>query len=194
MPRLGKFNRIYPHIKLDVSSEGRVVDLQVEDVDLAIRYGNGDYPGLQTTLLLKEEVFPVCSPCFLQKKNLPRTLEDLKDHDLIHDTAGPYARYTGLWETWLEIVGVKGIDTNRGTTYNLSEMVMNAAVLGQGIALGRSVLVADDIAEGRLVRLFDISVEMESSYYIVTTEENKDKEKIRLFREWLLEEAKACFH
>lgn len=191
MARIGKFNQLHPNIKLEISSEGRKVDLHVEDVDLGIRYGDGNYPGLDTTLLMKEEVFPVCSPAFLEKNDLPRTLEDLNDYDLIHDTAGPYERFTGLWETWLEIVGVKGIDLSRGTTYNLSELVMNAAVLGHGIALGRSVLVADDIAAGRLVRLFDISVEAESSYFVVSTKEGKGKEKIRLFRQWLLEEAQA---
>ena len=191
MPRLRKFSKLHPQIKLEISSEGRMVDLHTEDVDIAIRYGKGNYPGLHTVLLMKEEIFPVCSPSFLKENSVPTCLEDLKNHVLIHDTAGPYTRYTGLWKTWLEIVGVKGIDVSEGTIFNQSEMVMNAAVLGQGIALGRSVLVEDDIAQGRLVRLFDVTVDSDSSYYLVSTEEDKDKEKIRLFREWILKEARA---
>ncbi len=189
MPRLARFNEIYPHIKLEVSSEGRLADLAVENIDLAIRYGRSNYPGLQTTLLKKEEIYPVCSPSFLINKTHPRYLEDLKDHVLIHDASDAHSRYTGFWDNWFEAVGVKGINISRGTTFNQSELVMNAAVMGQGIALGRSVLVNDDITQGRLVRLFDTKVVTELSYYIVNMEKDKNKEKIKIFREWLLKEA-----
>ena len=182
VPRLTRFREDHPDIEVRVSADERLVDFDRDDVDVAIRYGRGDYPGLQADRFLTEELFPVCSPSLLERLPLDRP-EDLGRHTLLHDDM----RID--WSMWLLAAGVEGADPRRGPSFNDSSMVLQAAVDGQGVALGRSALALDDLAAGRLVRPFEFSLPTEYAYYILCPERTANRPSIKTFREWLLKQA-----
>jgi len=179
VPRLTRFREVHPDIEVRVSADDRLADFDRDDVDVAIRYGRGDYPGLQADRFLTEELFPVCSPELLARTALKRP-EDLGGHTLLHDDMRMD------WSMWLLAAGVEGVDPRRGPSFNDSSMVLQAAVDGQGVALGRSALALDDLAAGRLVRPFEFSLPAEYAYYILCPERTANRPSIKTFREWLL--------
>ena len=185
VPRLGRFHQRCPDVNLRIHPTVAHTDFRRGDVDLGIRYGRGSYPGLRADRLMREEFYPVCSPQ-LQEGPVPlRDPADLTHHTLLHDEA------TVEWRTWLLAAGVEGVDAERGITVTDSSMLLRAAIAGQGVALARSVLAADEIASGRLVRPFDVDVPAEFAYYLTCPEESADQPNVAAFREWILEEARA---
>lgn len=185
VPRLGRFVKSYPEIDVRLMPTGQLVDFVRDDVDVGIRYGRGRYPGLRVDRLMSEDVFPVCSPALLQGNKAIKKPGDLKHHVLMHDDGH------GDWRTWLLSAGVKDVDPARGPMFTDSSMLLQAAVAGQGVALARSALAADDLANGNLVRPFELSLPVEFAYYIVCPEETANLAKVSAFREWLLEETIA---
>lgn len=184
LPRLSRFREEYPEIDVRLSATDHLTDFNREDVDLVIRYGSGNYPGLRTDKFLTEDrLFPVCSPVLLEGKHPLKQPEDLTHHTLLHDDL----RID--WETWLAAADVKGIDPKKGPSFNDSSMVLTAAMAGHGVALGRSVLAADDLAAGRLVKPFDVEIKAGNAYFIVCPVESADRPRIVKFRNWLLKEA-----
>ncbi|NNG04316.1 MAG: transcriptional regulator GcvA [Inquilinus sp.] len=183
VPRLPRFRSANPEIDVRVAADDHLVDFDRDDVDVAIRYGRGDYPGLRTDRFMTEELFPVCSPALLNGDPPLERPEDLARHTLLHDDM----RLD--WRMWLMAAGVEGVDPHRGASFNSSTLVLQAAVDGQGVALGRSALAGDDLAAGRLVRPFAVSLPAEFAYYIVCPEHTADRPSIRTFRHWLLGEA-----
>jgi LysR family glycine cleavage system transcriptional activator len=194
VPRLGRFRAAHPEIDLRISASLRLVDLVREDFDVAIRMGRGAYPGHRVDALFGEVMFPVCAPGLLAGPKPLKTPEDLRHHVLLHDvdvTASAFAAVPQAWRLWLERAGVQGIDVERGQVFEDSAMLLDAAAEGQGVALGRSALVAADLAAGRLVKPFDLSLPFELTYYLVCPEATADRPKIAAFRAWLLAEAEA---
>ncbi|MEK0083333.1 transcriptional regulator GcvA [Benzoatithermus flavus] len=189
MPRLGGFIETYPEIEVTVRSELRSVDFAREDVDLGIRYGKGIYPGLDTRLLLTEEVFPVCAPSLLAGRHPLRRLDDLRHHTLLHDRALTGEEPSLYWRHWLRDAGVSRIDADRGPGFTDATMLMEAALRGLGVALGRSGLCADDLAAGRLVRPFTESRPADYAYYVVTPEGHAANPRVAAFLAWLEVEA-----
>lgn len=185
VPRLGRFREAYPDIDVRLSTDLSLSDFNRADVDVAIRYGQGDYPGLESVRLMTEELFPVCSPALLRGGKPLRKPADLQFHTLLHDD------FQVDWRLWLLAAGVKGVDPARGPTFTDSSMVIQAAVEGQGVALARSVLSASDLAAGRLVKPFEVSMQASWAYYLVYPPATRDSPKIAAFRNWLLIEAKA---
>ncbi|TNE40745.1 MAG: transcriptional regulator GcvA [Alphaproteobacteria bacterium] len=185
LPRLSRFRDEEPDIDVRLSASHQLTDFNRDDVDVVIRYGHGNYPGLRVDKFLKEDVmFPVCSPSLLQGEHPLRTPADLKYHTLLHDDM----RID--WQTWLAAAGVTDIDPKKGPSFNDSSMVLTAAMEGQGVALGRSTLAEDDLIAGRLVRPFNVRPLMAGhAYYIVCPEETADRPRIIAFRKWLLKEA-----
>lgn len=184
VPRLGRFRAAHPDIDVRITITDRLVDFVRDDVDLGIRYGRGHYPGLRVVRLLTEDIFPVCSPALLRGDNPLRTPADLCHHTLLHDDMRED------WRMWLMAAGVAGVDPTRGPAFSHSHLVLQAAADGQGVALGRGALVAHDLAAGRLVKPFDISLAADYAYYVVTLEAAAAQPKIAAFRDWLLEEAR----
>jgi LysR family glycine cleavage system transcriptional activator len=182
VPRLGNFVALHPDIDLRLATSQRLTDFAREQVDAAIRYGGGDYPGLSATLLMTEELYPVCSPELLARLPL-HAPEDLRDHTLLHDHG------VEEWGQWLAAASVTGINIEQGHWYRDSSLLLQAAISGQGVALGRSVLAAEEIAAGRLVRPFDWSLPSTNAYYFVCPEGSANRAKVVAFREWLLAEA-----
>lgn len=184
MPRLTRFRRLHPDIDIRLDATEKLVDFAREDVDAGIRYGDGDYPGLVSIRFLTENYTPVCAPSLLRDPAHPlRQPEDLRHHTLLHDDMQP------SWAMWLREAGVTGVDVERGPWFSHSDLAVRAAIDGQGVALGRSVLTADALADGRLVRPFDIALPGEFAYYFVCPKEARDRPKIKAFRDWLLAEA-----
>ncbi|MCH7888132.1 MAG: transcriptional regulator GcvA [Proteobacteria bacterium] len=181
--RLGRFREAHPDIDVHVAPSDDLVDFARENVDLAIRYGQGEWPGLRADRLMTEELFPVCSPNLLQGPHPLSAPADLRHHTLLHDDL----RID--WRMWLMAAGVDGVDSRRGPGFTDSSMVIQAAVEGQGVALGRSALAAADLAAGRLVKLFDISLPAAVAYYVVCPEATAGRPKIVAFREWVIAEA-----
>ena len=181
--RLGRFAEAHPEIDLRVSASMHHVDFAREDIDLAIRHGDGTAPGLHVTRLCTEELFPVCSPKLLNGRKALRTPADLGRFTLLHvsDRDG--------WRQWLDFAGVDGVDPTRGPVLNQASMAIDAAVDGQGIALARSALAAWDMRAGRLVRPFPFALKAPYGYWIVCPKSTADLPKIVTFRDWLLAEA-----
>jgi LysR family glycine cleavage system transcriptional activator len=194
VPRLGRFRAAHPEIDLRISASLRLVDFAREDFDVAVRMGRGNYPGLRVDPLFGEVMFPVCSPRLLAGPKPLSTPADLRHHVLLHDVdvfASAFSSVPQAWRLWLERAGVHDIDVERGPVFEDSAMLLDAAIEGQGVALGRSALVAADLAAGRLVKPFDISLPFELTHYLVCPEATADRPRIAAFRAWLLAEAKA---
>ncbi len=187
VPRLGGFHEKFPDIDVWIFTSDRLVDFASEDIDVVIRLGHGDYPGLRSTLLLREFVFPVCSPRFLELSGIPSAPKDLLDYPLLLRVGEP-AHPT--WKDWLAKAGVQRVAVTKGSRFPDTNMTLQAAMDGQGIALARSAHVSEDLAAGRLVKLFsDVRCPSTVAYYLVCPEGNENIPKIAKFRKWLLREA-----
>ena len=181
--RLGRFSAAHPEIDLTVSASMHHVDFAREEVDLAVRHGDGTWPGLHLERLSAEQLFPVCSPKLVTGKQRLRSPADVLKFPILHlDNSKDWAR-------WLEAAGVAGADQVRGPVLNRASMLIDAAVDGQGIALARTTLAAWDLLGGRLVRPFAAALRLSKSYWIVCPKATASLPKIVTFRDWLLKEA-----
>ena len=189
VPRLERFQALCPDIDVRVSAAMRLVDFAREDVDVAIRYGTGSYPGLLVELLLTNEVVPVCAPALLEGPCRLRAPEDIRHHTLLHDdTATSDGAYPN-WAMWLRAAGLEGIDPSRGPRFDYPGLVLEAAAAGDGVALALSSVAAADIAAGRLVRPFAVAVPTPFAYYVVCPQATAGRPKVAAFRQWLRAEA-----
>ena len=181
--RLARFALAHPAIDLRISASLHHVDFAREDVDLAIRHGDGAAAGLSTTRLCAEELVVVCSPGLLSGRAAIRTPADLDRYTLLH------INDRNDWAKWLSVAGVATVDTSRGPIFNQASMAIDAAIDGQGIALARSALAACDLISGRLVRPFELALPVPYAYWIVCPKATAKLPKIMLFRDWLVAEA-----
>ena len=180
--RVAAFQDANPGIEIRITTSPHLVDFQREEVDMAVRYGRGSWPGLRAQWLMAEDIFPVCSPSLLHGDNPLRHPEDLAHHTLLHTTVSRED-----WQLWLTAAGLPvSLATRRGMSFDQSFMAIQAAVEGLGIALGRTPLVQADIAAGRLVVPFDVVLPADAGYYIAAPERTADSPKIALFRDWLI--------
>jgi LysR family glycine cleavage system transcriptional activator len=193
VPRLERFRTLHPGVDVRIDTTDRLVDFESEDIDLGVRYGFGDYPDLQVEPLLGEEVFPVCSPELADRLGMPVTAAALAKATLIHDTTIQFNDEFPNWESWIEHVhGDRGeLDVSRGLHVNSSILAIEAAIGGQGVALGRSVIVADDLHAGRLVRPYGEDSIKGCTYHVVLPKESLEHRHIALFRDWLVSEARC---
>ncbi|MBV9861620.1 MAG: transcriptional regulator GcvA [Alphaproteobacteria bacterium] len=189
--RLHRFQERFAEIDVRISATDNLVDLTKGDFDIAIRYGTGRYPGLEVELLLRNEVFPACSPLLLKSGPPLNTPEDLRHHALIHDQAVERDPLVPTWPMWLRAAGVSGVPTNSGLSVSTNHLALEAAIGGHGVVLAYSAIAAADIAAGRLVRLFSLALPDLFAYYIVTAPGALERPKVRAFRDWLREEADA---
>ena len=181
--RLGRFAEAHPGIDLRVSASLHHVDFAREDVDLAIRHGDGQASGLHVTRLCAEELAPVCSPKLLGGRVGLRKPSDLARHTLLH------VNDRTDWVKWLDAAGAANVDLSRGPVLSAASMALDAAVDGQGVALARSALAAWDLIAGRLVRPFDLALPVPYAYWIVCPKATAKLPKVVAFRDWLLAEA-----
>jgi LysR family glycine cleavage system transcriptional activator len=181
--RLGRFAEAHPDITLRVSADMHHIDFAREDVDLAVRHGEGDWPGLHAARLASEQLFPVCSPKLLGGRKRLGKAADIAKFPILH--LGTHKD----WTRWLAAAGVKGVDLSQGLVLNRAAMLIDAAVDGQGIVLARTTLSAWDILNGRLVRPFATSLRLAKNYWIVCPQATAVLPKIKKARDWMLAEA-----
>lgn len=183
LPRLSTFQEAHPSIDVRITTSTGLVDFRSGDVDAAIRYGRGHWPGLRTQWLMADELFPVCSPVLLNGDKPLRVPEDLAHHTLLHSSGG----FEDDWRQWLTAAGLPAnISKQRGVTFDVSFMTVQAAIDGIGVAMGRTSYVQDDIAKGRLVVPFKIALPTDAGFYLVSPEAVDDPPKLKLFRQWLI--------
>lgn len=190
VPRLYRFSRANPGIDVRIDASMRVVDLLREDVDVAVRYGPGNYPGMRVDLLMAETVAPVCSPRLMEGPDALREPGDLCRHTLLHlSDSGVGGDGYPDWRMWLQAAGVTDCDGGRGPTFSLASLAVQSAVDGQGVALVGHALVGDDIAAGRLIEPFELTIPLRFAYYVVSPVATADNPRTAAFRDWLLHEA-----
>lgn len=190
LPRIDKFQALCPDTDVRLDTSLKPVDFAAQGVDVGVRYGTGNWPGLIAEKLLEEEVFPVCSPRFLHQNPGLKRPGGLADVTLIHDLSMDASAGFPTWEAWLDKANLAVPKTSRGMKINNSAAVLQAASEGQGVALARSVMVREDIASGALIRLFPaVSFPSPLAYFIVYRPEGSGLPRLVAFRTWLLEEA-----
>jgi len=182
LPRLSAFQETHPGIDVRITTSTGLVDFRTGGVDAAIRYGRGHWAGVRADWLMADELFPVCSPALLAGGRPLRSPQDLAEHTLLHTSGG----YDDDWRLWLTAAGLPAnISKNPGLSFDLIFLTLQAAIDGQGVALGRTSYVADDIAKGRLVVPFKIALPADAGFYLVSPESRTDTPKLAAFRQWL---------
>lgn len=160
VPRLEKFQRKYPEIEIRISTSYQLVDLRRDDVDFVIRYGLGDWPGLQVESLFSRIMSTVCSPELLEAHGGQLTYDDLSQMRLLVSDGFKY------WEAWFRKVGIDGVKPGRVMQLLDANVAIEAAVRGQGVALLPTVLVRDEVKSGRLVNPFPDAIKVDLGYYL----------------------------
>ncbi|MBE2971623.1 transcriptional regulator GcvA [Burkholderia cepacia] len=180
-PRIGSFIERHPEIDVELQSTNSLTDFARDDVDLAIRFGHGSYPGLHVEALFDEVFFPACAPT-LNDGKLPQTPADLVHYNLLRSD-------DELWRPWFDAAGLKTLtEPKRGILYQDSSNLLLAAIDGQGIALVRRSLAVHDLLDGRIVRLFDIDGPSPWHYFFVCPPPLLNTPRVQAFRTWLFEE------
>src|SRR5262245_28308899 len=187
IPRLSGFHAAHPNIEVLLTASLDPVDFSRDDLDGAIRLGDGNWAGVKAHRLVPNILAPVCSPRLMKSGPPLKRPADLARHTLLHSIARP-----DDWQYWLEANGVDDIDPHAGLTYESSALAYQAANEGQGLAIAQRFLVDDDLRSKRLVMPFRKTVDMGAfTYYLVTpgTEADpKESPQMAEFREWLLEQ------
>ena len=189
LPRITRFEDMYPAIdvRIDASLDNR--DFRTDGIDIGIRLGGGEYPGLSVTRIFGEEVSVVCSPKLLAGDKPLRVPEDLRHHRLLHVDWGILTLPLPDWRMWTKAAGLEGINVEAGPRFTVENMVIEAAVSGNGVALVSNHAIVEELKSGRLVRPFDLVLQAEFAYWLVCPQENLRRAKVRAFCDWLLAEA-----
>lgn len=189
LPRIDRFQEVCPDTDVRLDTNLKPVDFAAQGIDIGVRYGLGHWPGLTATKLMDEEIYPVCSPQLLLDPHRLQQPADLLGETLIHDLSMDSHSGFPTWDSWLTQAGVKVESTIRGMKINNSAAVLQTAIEGHGIALARSVMARDDIAAGRLVKLFPtIRLDSPLAYYIVFSQKKAYTTRQSAFQEWLIDE------
>lgn len=190
MPRLAGFQRQHPEISLQVIADVRVLDLNAEGIDLAIRFGAGRYRGLRSLLLMEDYVLPVCSPALLDGRRALGSPEAMLELPLLHDVGAEGDVSLSDWRAWLDQIGRPDLPSEQGERFNHVGLAIEAAVHGLGIAMARISLVADLLVSGVLLSPLPILTPTTYSYYIVTPQEREMSAAAALFVDWLQQQAR----
>ena len=203
MPRLHRFFAAQPDIDVRITARTRLLNSRgqhnaaeratvenwLEEADVAVIYGHGDYPGYRVDKLFALTLAPVCSPRLMQGENPLRAPRDLQLHALVHDDTGTLYDGVAFWDTWLRAAGVEDIDTSRGSHFGQPELALDAAAAALGVVATLPLLAAAELAAGRLILPFELQVPLQSAYYLVCPERNAQRSPVTAFRDWLLGEA-----
>ena len=189
MPRLPRFQERHGDIAVRIIASDDEGDCLKDDVELAIIHGDGSWPGFQSSRLFGEEIFPVCSPDYLDGENATLTPEALVQQTLL-DLDDSQWNWMN-WRTWLSQQDIHLPARHRALQVNNYPMLIHAARNGQGIALGWRHLVNADLESGRLIRATEHSVKTRFGYYMVWPESREISANARLFREWCREQQAA---
>lgn len=202
-PRLHRFAALYPDVDINITADGGLIDSVREDsgergnllenADLAIRSGHGEYEGYVVERLFPIYAIPMCSPRLLSGPHPLREPSDLRHHTLLHHETGldQTDAERPNWSVWLKAAGVRGVNDRRGPTFNQVAMAMDAAADGLGVVLGIPVVAAADLESGHLVMPFPLSLPIAASYYLIHTEKSARDPSVAAMRDWLQSEARS---
>lgn len=191
VPRLHRFREQHPDIDVLLHPTVELVDLEHSRVDLGVRYGSGSYPGLVSERLFDDEIFPVYSPQMANGRRALKNPSDLRAHPLIHTEWTPGTGHWPGWPDWLRAAGVTGVNVNKGLRFSDGALAIQAAVSGQGVALGSKALALDHLAAGRLIRPFELSLVTDFGYYIAYAKKRAEEPDLLAFRRWIISEAQG---
>ncbi len=178
-PRLGKFMELHPDTELVLQSSGQLQDLVRDGVDVGIRFGTGQYPGMEVEELMGDSYYPVASTGY-RKGQMPKSPKDLKQQRLLLSDEP--------WSPWFQAAGVAMSEPSGGVRFQDMSFVIRAALDGEGIGLVRHVVAEQEIAQGSLVRLFDVAVKSDSHYYLAYPPGAQLKPQVAAFMDWLRQE------
>jgi LysR family glycine cleavage system transcriptional activator len=190
LPRVERFRVRNPEFDLTIDTSGHLADFTADGIDVGIRYGAGQWGQLEATRLFADEFFPVCSPAFLESHPGLDRAAHLGGQPLIHDDSMAFDAQFPTWESWLKHANLPTTHCDRGLRLNDSAAVLQAAIAGNGVALGRTRLVAAHLRDGRLLRPCGAAQPFEYAYYVVHRPQRATEAGIAAFKEWLLEEAR----
>jgi LysR family glycine cleavage system transcriptional activator len=185
MPRVQSFSALFPETDLQVSTTSRLVDFSREDVDIALRFGGGQYPGLHVRPMFKPKEIAVAAPSLLKSGPPLKTFADLKSYTLLHDDSHR------TWTRWLEAVGAKGVNPRRGVICGDRNSMLAATVEGGGIGITSEVFAAGELKSGRLVKVFEAEVSAAFGIYAVCSPRRLNDPLIAGTLDWLVREAQA---
>lgn len=183
LPRLSRHFALHPNVLLRIDASVRIADLDRSDIDIAIRLGDGTWPGARAELLLAQEVFPVCAPVIADKL---KSIDDLPLTCAITDE-----RTMITWESWFEAAGVKPVTFLKGARFTDPMLCLESAIAGHGVMLGWQLLTADALADGRLVAPFGVRAQSGLGYWLVTSATKSESRKVRDIKVWIREEIAA---
>ena len=195
LPRLTSFQRLFPDIDVRLDASNVLADLVNDDIDVGIRFGTGEYAGLEADYLFSQNVIAVCSPKLLLNRKKLQSPRDLKDLTLLHAQGDFFVTdNTHIdWAMWFATVDVtaEGVDACHGLHFSQHNFLVDAAIRGQGVALVGDVTVSDEIATGKLVKLFkDTDIPLNFSFFLVYSNNKANLPRVKVFRQWLLDEVK----
>jgi LysR family transcriptional regulator, glycine cleavage system transcriptional activator len=189
---LDRLSRAYarnPATSIEINSTVNLATFENNDIDVAIRYGNGTYPGLEVQQLMPESIVMVASPDLINTVGGMDRPEDLKKVLLLHDTSPDFDRSCPEWRDIAENYRLEGFDWFSGLRFNQSALVVESAIRGVGVGLAKYALTQDALESGQLVNLFDIKIDVNHAYYVLYLPEKKNSKRILNFVGWLQEEA-----
>jgi LysR family transcriptional regulator, glycine cleavage system transcriptional activator len=186
VPRLARFQAAHPDVEVRLEATTTYADFRNDEIDLAIRFGTGPWPGLHAERLLDLELFPVCRPSLLRGRPRLREPADLAQHTLLCDVRVPEA-----WPHWLEAAGVPGLRPRKTLRYDNAPLTIDAAMAGLGVALATDLLAERSLRDRRLVRPFAVAATSPQTYHLVARPEDVKKPHVRAFRDWLVGEMDA---
>jgi LysR family transcriptional regulator, glycine cleavage system transcriptional activator len=191
LPRLDGFRALHPDYEIRLDATEALARFDADDIDVAIRFGRGVYPGMRSDALMAGVAFPVCGPKLLEGRHPLSEPADLAHHTLLH-ARWTEDEYAPSWKMWLAAAGVPEISGSRSLAFSTVSLALQAAIDGHGIALAAGGLLRQDLAEGRLVRPFVAAVEPpEFGYYLVYPDRSARQRKVQAFRAWLLAEVRS---
>ncbi|MDP5254188.1 MULTISPECIES: transcriptional regulator GcvA [unclassified Vibrio] len=180
VPRLADFNRQQPDIDVRIKAQDVEEGSLTDDVDVAIYYGRGQWSNVRAYKLYQEFLIPVCAPSLLEDDKPLTQLADLRHHTLLHDGSRK------AWQQFVKQKAIAQVMVNQGPIFSHSTMVLQAAALGQGIALANSVLAKTDLSSGRLIAPFDEVLFTDNAFYLVCHENQAEMPRIATFRDWMI--------
>ena len=183
--RIGRFWTAHPEIDLRLQHSIHLVDFARDEVDAAVRWGGGVWPGVEAVYLMRAGLVPVCSPALCAGPPALNLPDDLRHHTLLHERD-----YTE-WAQWLAVAGARQVEARRGPIIDNSTVVLQAAIDGQGVALTSEAIVRAELDAGRLVKPFDIDLDADNAYYLVAPPRAFERPNVRAFRDFLLAEIEA---
>ena len=184
-PRIGAFSALHPDIEINIHCSRALVDLERDDIDMAIRYGPGTWPRCDSELLLSERMLPVCSPDVATELGTSPQPEDLLSMRLLHGDNPE------RWQDFFSSQGLADQEIPTGPVISDDNALVQAAIDGQGVILGRSLLISRDLAAGQLVAPFNCEIPASYSYWLVAARGKKETEVARSFRSFLVDEVNS---